>query len=128
MKEVNFNELVGKTLTKIDLNENRPDWSNVVEVVTFHCTSGEKYCMKHEQDCCEHVYLEDVCGDFEDLIGVPILLAEKISNSELPALEDGEDSWLWTFFKIATIKGSVTLRWYGTSNGYYSEDVDFIQI
>lgn len=51
-------------------------------------------------------------------------MAEETSSS-------GEIEWgteTWTFYKFATVKGYVTLRWYGESNGYYSESVDFERI
>ena len=42
--------------------------------------------MYHEQDCCESVYLEEIIGDLDDLIGSPITMAEEISQV-------GESDW-----------------------------------
>jgi hypothetical protein len=64
------------------------------------------------------VRLEDVVGDIDDLIGSPLLKAEYVS-------EKGEnDETSWTFYKFSTVKGSVTLRWVGNDDGYYSTTVD----
>jgi len=96
---------------------------NGVEEIIFTSETGTRYRMYHDQDCCEKVTIEDVCGDLTDLIGSEIVLAEERSNSG--DLDDGVDSCTWTFYVISSGKGSVTIRWYGESNGYYSERVDF---
>lgn len=120
---VNVNILVGKTITKIDDSK---------KVLIFYTDDNRIYKMYHEQDCCESVYIEDICGELNDLIGTPIVMAEEVTNRKeyenFDALEEYDESYTWTFYKFATAKGYVTIRWYGTSNGYYSESVDFIDI
>jgi hypothetical protein len=116
-KTMDFAELQGKTLTKVEQIGD--------DVIRFEAADGKAYQLYHSQDCCESVTIEDVCGDLADLVGTPILLAEE-STSEMPpeGAEVYEDD-LWTFYKLRTIKGSVDIRWHGSSNGYYSVSVDF---
>lgn len=113
---VEFSVLMGKTITSVDINKQK-------DVVIFRCSNGTGYIMQHYQDCCENVYLEDVAGNFEDILNQPILLAEEVSNQA--ENENGYESVTWTFYKLVTNLGAVTLRWFGGSNGYYSEDVAF---
>ena len=140
--EANVSELLGKTLLKID-RVNCDDCND--DALIFYCNNGEKFKMYHSQDCCESVSIEDICGDLDDLIGSPILKSEEVSNEEFVSTfnnkfhkvenslwqeKDDEgnykpESCTWTFYKFATIKGYVDIRWFGESNGYYSEGVDF---
>lgn len=97
--------------------------------VNFVTVNGRHYRLYHEQDCCESVYVEDISGDLSDLIGSPLLMAEEVSNAEDPGpLSNSEESYTWTFYKFATAKGYVTIRFYGSSNGYYSERVSFSEV
>jgi hypothetical protein len=120
-KTVNFEALKGKTITKIDHDN---------EFMAFICDDGSAYIMLHEQDCCEGVYIEDICGNLDGIIGTEIFSAECVCSEENPegVKMDYQDSFTWTFYKISTFNGDVTIRWYGESNGYYSEGVDFIKV
>ena len=114
-----FEDLLGKTITNITGCEDGSD-----EII-FECNHGLfKYRLYHEQCCCESVSVDDVVGDVSDLLNSPILLAEEVSG-ECGKTEEHGFSYTWTFYKLSTIKGSVTLKWYGESNGYYSESADF---
>lgn len=115
---VNVSVLVGQILTKVDYNKQS-------EVISFITDDGKLYEMYHDQDCCESESVEDICGDLNDLIGTPILLANESSNSNS---SNDDDSETWTFYTFATIKGFVDIRWYGSSNGYYSESVSFYEV
>lgn len=119
MKSVKFEDLLGKTIVSIEGMEQHS------KQINFTCSDGSRYKMYHEQDCCEVVSVEDVAGDVKDILGSPITMAEESSNHE-----DDEylDSITWTFYKLATVKGYVTIRWLGSSNGYYSESVDFSKL
>ncbi len=110
-------ELVGKTVNKIDGGKGSDE-------IHFFCTDGTRYRMLHHQDCCESVYIEDIVGDLYDLLNTPILTAEERYEDDSPKNKHG-DTATWTFYEFRTIKGSVTIRWYGSSNGYYSEAASF---
>ncbi len=110
-------QIVGKTMRAVV--QVGKEW------IEFIAQTGERWAMYHEQDCCECVEIDDVVGDLDDLIGAPIIMAEAVKNRSDPARPgDAFDSYTWTFYKFATVRGYVTIRWYGRSDGY-SESVSF---
>jgi len=112
-----FHELLGKTLTGVVVD-------NKNDTIIFTCDDGAQYKMYHDQDCCEGVGINDVVGEIDDLLNSPILQADEESNDE----ENNDGIQRWTFYKLATVKGYVTLCWYGSSNGYYSVAVDVVRL
>ena len=136
-RRARVSELLGKTLLSIEVDDKK-------ESILFKCLDGSQYLMCHDQHCCESVTIEDINGDLQDLIKTPLLKVEEVVSNEKTKEQlakeakkkeeqgdnyyDWIDSFTWTFYKFATIKGYVTIRWYGESNGYYSESVDFHQL
>ncbi len=106
-------QIVGLTPVSIEQTEDE---------IKMDFSDGSSCTFHHYQDCCESVVVEDVNGDWSDLIGHPILVAdERISHDE----PGGFESDTWTFYTFRGNGGSVDVRWHGSSNGYYSESVDF---
>lgn len=114
--------LLGKTFTSVTGEVGG-------ELIEFFDESGATVHMHHQRDCCESVTVEDICGDLKDLEGSPILQAEESTSDANPegVTKEDQESFTWTFYRLATIKGSVVIRWYGESNGYYSESVEVEQ-
>ena len=108
---VNVSEMLDQTFTSVRADE---------DTVTFQ-NDKVRYVLYHSQDCCESVVVEDIIGDLEDLENLPLLIAREDHNADGEELN--EDSYTWTFYNFATYKGYVTIRFLGTSNGYYSEEV-----
>jgi hypothetical protein len=115
--KVEFKTLIGKTFTEIT--------KSTEELIFKNETEG--YVLVHMQDCCEYVYIEDIDNDIQLLVGAEILEAEESSH-------DGDedklcgDSCTWTFFKIRTQRDSFTIRFFGESNGYYSESAELYKL
>jgi len=62
-----------------------------------------------------------------DLNGEGLLVYSQLLDDD-SAIESQDESCTWTFYRINTIKGTVVIRWYGSSNGYYSESVSFDRV
>lgn len=120
--ERNIGVLIGKTITEIVGGVGS-------EEISFACSDGTKYRMVYHQDCCASCDIEDIAGDLSDLIGSPIVDAREETNSDNPKEQEyPDDSFTWTFYIIQSGKGTVTIRWYGSSNGYYSESATFEEV
>lgn len=111
---VKIEALVGKTLKSIEGLKKHSGY------VLFETKEGEKFAMYHDYECCESVSLEDFECDITKVSGAIIKSAQEVQSSGA--------SCTWTFYKIETNKGEIWMRWYGESNGYYSEAVSIYKI
>ncbi len=93
-------------------------------------TDDGVYAFYHEQSCCESVWLTQVDGISDKIIGSRIVIAEVVTKTGEDGVIDTDeyDSVTWSFYKIGTNKGMIDFRWQGESNGYYSETVDLVKI
>lgn len=120
MQMCDLSELIGKVFDLVKLNGGAVEFFNDNKLM---------FCLHHEQSCCEWVELID---GFDEL---HLLQNDPIMQSYATYSHDGElkyesshgsdyDSLTWSFYTISTFYHSVTLRFYGQSNGCYSETAD----
>jgi hypothetical protein len=111
---VNVEKMLGRTIKEVRGLEQYSD-----EVVV-EMDNGDTFTFLHFQDCCESVSLEDFILTGE-LVGPAARVYESSDG------KDGDyETETWTFYRIETMKGSLFMRWVGSSNGYYSEAVDIV--
>lgn len=118
MNEI-IEELQGRTIIGLNIDPEENE-------ITMTREDGSAVKFLHHQSCCENVTIEDVNGDWNDLLNVRLDVAEVRSFARETSVYG--DSETFTFYTFRTIKGSVDVRWHGTSNGYYSERVDMVII
>lgn len=141
LQDIPFEALLGHTISDVTVmrGDEGLDGDEIRITLAPHpdIPDGIELRMFHYQDCCESVYVDDITGNWQDVIGSPLTLAEAVIQTSdengatpTPVEEDwmADDSFTWTFYKLATVKGYVTIRWYGTSNGYYSEAVSLARV
>jgi hypothetical protein len=117
--ERTLSKLLGETLTSIEgLSLHSP-------IISFCTQSGRIFEMLVPTDCCNQGRVSDIVGDVTDLLYSPILAASESSSAGEPTCQE---SCTWTFYTFSTIKGTVTIRWNGESNGYYSEHAEFTEL
>lgn len=103
----------------------RPDLNDVsYDRIVFVLNDGTAFVLHNESEgdygCDVSIHLVDIEGDLFDLIDRPLVVSETASHRPPEKCCDSET---WTYYRIATPKGMVSLRWHGRSNSYYSEAV-----
>ena len=63
MKIVVFKEFIGQKIKSFEISE-------FEEELIFELENGKKYKFFHQQECCESVYIEDISGNLEHIIGM----------------------------------------------------------
>lgn len=109
-----FNNMIGKVMSSVTGQIGDSE-------MVFTSIDGKTFKFLHYLQCCETVTIEDIIGDLSDLIGSTIVQAEEVSSEQTSTRDN---SGTWTFYKFATQKGYVAVRWFGSANRY-SESVDY---
>lgn len=109
--------LVGEVLTHVDVDETAGE-------ILLTTKSGRQFMLHHEQDCCESVTIKSTEGDWKKL------LHKKLKEVKWEEEGDSTDYGTCTRTDITFIvnRHTVVSKWFGESNGYYSESVHLKEV
>jgi len=112
--QTDITELVGRTITEI-IGLEKGDAQILFK------TDQDKYGMAHMHECCEVVTVEEIAGDPEWLLNSPVTRASADCYDDAAGTS--------TFYRFSTVKGTVTIRWYGESmSGCYGETASLYRL
>lgn len=129
----------GKTFSKIDYVKHSTSCECKLEpeqeILIFYIKeSSNALLLTKEYDCYASGYLEDVTGEWKDIINTPIIKASESSQVSDCPVEDKDNCFVeltprWRFYSLTTINGYFTMRWYTDSGNcsYYSDEIDIIE-
>lgn len=130
MNIMELEELIGTKIIDVNIceygnteNSTEEDEEDLVDLLVIKTNKGNMF-FYYWWDCGNNVHLEDGFEDLRKMIGEQILQAEVVVNRESEPLYEWDESYTWTYYKISSLNHDCTLRFYGSSNGCYSESVN----
>jgi len=121
--QIPFTELVGKTFEQVLVTDDEIYFINKERI---------DYKLYHDRECCEAVYIESIDGDIQKHLPQHEVLEARESynrSNEPPEnMNAGDiDSYTWSFYTIRTMRDTFTIRFFGSSNGNYSETAQLVR-
>lgn len=118
-EKISLNELIGKTFYEIKKRGDN---------ISFTDMEGTVYKFNSYHSGFSETFLEDIEGELSDLANSKIIIAEMVKktenyNSDLKRASPYYDYSQWVFYKFATLKGYVTIKWRCEASANYSSEV-----
>jgi hypothetical protein len=114
-----ISDIIGKTVVNVVQTEDK---------ILMIFSDGDVGKFYHESEYGESVHINDVSGDWSDLIGNPLLEADEQINDRVKVIDPGGYNdggiGIQTFYTFRGIGGSVNVKWYGETSGRYPVLVD----
>ena len=108
-------QLIGKTISGFNLDPDKC-W------IEFNTSDGEKLHYEAHAECCSYSWIESI-EDLDNLIGETII---SVDEKDIDGRQEEEHEWLQVYnYDLNTCKGSCTIDFRNSSNGYYGGSLEF---